>query len=82
MPQRGSPPDPDEFDEGPSEEDIRAFSGVTRDCPACKSQLYDDAEVCWKCGHALSGAATGKPAWIVILAVLVVATLLFVILRL
>lgn len=61
-------------DEGPSEDDIRRFSGVTQSCPACRAELYDDAEICWSCGHAL-GAPSGRPGWRtgVVVAVTVVA---------
>jgi hypothetical protein len=61
--------------EGPSEADIARFGDVTQNCPECKSELYDDAEVCWKCGHALmgSGQATPVPKWMFISAGLVLA---------
>jgi len=81
MPQRGHAPEPDEIDEGPSEEDLAAFSGVTRACPECKTELHDDTEICWKCGHALSRAPKGAPAWALALAVLVIAIIAFALLR-
>ena len=81
MPRSARPDEPDDFDEGPSEEDIAAFSGVTRNCPECKTELHDDTEICWKCGHALSRAPAAKPGWIIALSVLVVAVMLYVLLR-
>lgn len=71
-------PGGDEIDEGPSDDDLDKFGGVTRPCPECKTDLYDDAEVCWKCGHALSGEPKGPPMWIPIVAVvLLIAIVLF-----
>jgi len=52
-------------DEGPSEADIERFGDVTQTCPACSAELYDDAEMCWKCGHAFaSGASRPMPKWV------------------
>lgn len=73
--------DGDETDEGPSEADLEKFGGVTRPCPECATDLYDDAAVCWKCGHALSGEAKGMPIWVVVTAAaLVLAFVVFTIL--
>jgi len=52
-----------ELDEDPSPEDVEVFGDVTVKCPKCGSVLYDDAELCWKCGHALSSADKGLPTW-------------------
>jgi len=55
--------------EEPSQEDIERFSGVTRTCPACKKEIFDDAELCYHCGAAVEGTAagTGKmPVWVMI----------------
>ena len=61
-------------DEGPSEADIERFSGVTKNCPSCRTELYDDAQVCWKCGMALAGEASPKswPVWVVLVLVAVI----------
>jgi len=56
---------PDVLDEGPSEEDLQAFGDVTRECPACKSEIYDDVAICWKCGHALTRKSSGPPKWVI-----------------
>jgi uncharacterized protein (DUF983 family) len=62
----------DDIDEGPSAEDMERFGGATRHCPECKTELYDDAEVCWKCGHMLSGVAPGPKTWKLVTAMVVV----------
>ena len=61
-------PRSDGSDEGPSAEDIAAFSDPTRPCPSCGVDLHDDVAICWKCGHAVDGSdeAKGPPTWIVI----------------
>lgn len=65
-----------ERDDDPSDADIERFGGVTRTCPECSTEVYDDAEVCWKCGHAFSRTAqpSSRTTWIVtgIIVVLVV----------
>lgn len=75
MPKR--PHNAEEIDEDPSEEDLERFGGVTRHCPECNTELYDDSEICWKCGHALSAAPKGSPKWTVIIAVLILVALVF-----
>lgn len=62
-------------DEGPSESDLEQFGGVTRPCPKCQTELYDEVEICWKCGHHLGGEREAPPVWIIV----TVVTLLFVI---
>lgn len=72
----------DEIDEGPTPEDIAHFDSATRTCPACKEEVYDDAEVCWKCGHAMSAAEdTKSPVWIIVTAVIALGALLFILIR-
>ena len=76
------PVDQDEIDEGPSPEDIEAFGDVTRECPKCKAEMYDDVEICWKCGHILSRADTpGNPKWVVAVAVVVLAVIILMMIR-
>ena len=79
--QPGPPRDPDDLDEGPSEADLEQFGGVTRPCPECKTELYDDAAVCWKCGHALSSEPKGLPVWVMVTAAVVLIGFLFVMFR-
>ena len=71
----------DEADEYPSEEDIERFGDVTVDCPECGTRMYDDAEVCWKCGHAVMGGRKGRvPLWAVIAGVALIGAMLVAIL--
>jgi len=55
-------------DDGPTDADLEKFGGVTRTCPECKTEVFDDAEVCWKCGRAFMGgdAKTSRAVWWVI----------------
>ncbi len=72
----GGPPPGD--DEGPSQADLEKFSGVTRPCPECGAELYDDVELCWKCGHALGSEPARPPWWIIAVAIaLLVALILY-----
>lgn len=43
----------DRADDGPSAADLERFGDVTRPCPNCGKSVYDDAEQCYHCGHAL-----------------------------
>ncbi len=78
MPSR--PPNPSPIDEDPSPEDLERFGGVTRQCPNCNTELYDEAELCWKCGHALSHQTGPPPKWIWITAIVLVVVILYFIL--
>lgn len=71
-------------EEGPSRADIEKFSGVTRNCPACHKEVFDDAEICYHCGEAFektSAGVSGPPTWIIVTAItlslLLVVGLLF-----
>lgn len=56
-----------EHDDGPTDADIERFSDVTQKCPKCGTELYDDVEICWNCGHALgSNSNPAKGVWIAI----------------
>lgn len=68
-----------EVDEGPSEEDIERFGGVTQRCPECGTELYDDVVTCWNCGAHVgvgSGGSSVSARWAV--AVIVLLILAFV----
>jgi hypothetical protein len=65
----------DAIDEGPSDDDLERFSSATRTCPACRTELYDDAELCWKCGHALSSQAA-VPRWVLVAGAVTLAAVL------
>ncbi len=64
-----------EIDEGPSAEDLERFSGATQHCPQCRTELHDDVDICWKCGHALL-AHSGGPKWAIWVGVAIVAAIL------
>jgi uncharacterized protein (DUF983 family) len=64
-----SPRRDEELDEGPSAEDLERFSGVTRTCPSCSKEVFDDAEVCYHCGEAMSHTGEGgPPKWVMLTA--------------
>ena len=50
-----------EIDEDPSEEDIAKLDSPTRTCPHCGREVYDDAEVCYHCGHAFMAGERATP---------------------
>lgn len=70
-------------DEGPSERDLEAFGGVTRNCPECSEELYDDVEICPHCGHVLGERKDKAPPTMVIIVVFVMllAIVLFWVIR-
>ncbi|MCA9289520.1 MAG: hypothetical protein KDA25_00225 [Phycisphaerales bacterium] len=51
----------DEFDEGPSPEDLERFSRVGGYCPVCGEEIFDDIDYCPACHAAISGAASRHP---------------------
>ena len=72
----------EENDDGPSDTDIEKFGDVTRECPSCKSQVYDEAELCWKCGHAFSRADSAKPPrWVIVVTILLLCAFAYFWLR-
>lgn len=70
-------------DEGPSPEDLERFGGVTRTCPACGKEVYDDASQCYHCGHAMDGADRVEvpKVWIVVTVLVVIAAIVFFLTR-
>lgn len=66
----------DELDENPSAADIERFSDVTRRCPECKKDVFDDSAVCYHCGHAFERTTQGSavlPKWALIAAGVLIA---------
>jgi len=57
-----------EDEDGPLDEDLDRFSGATQACPKCGTELHDDVELCWKCGHALGAEVDqkGLPKWVLV----------------
>ena len=61
----------DEDDQGPSQADLERFSGVTRACPACRREVYDDADVCYHCGELMNARRQVRPpVWAILAAAL------------
>ena len=67
--------------EGPSAADLDRFGGELDRCPACGLEVYDQAELCPSCGHAMERAVT-SPRWVVWIAFLAAAMLLIAVLGL
>ncbi|MBX3358672.1 MAG: hypothetical protein KF745_09610 [Phycisphaeraceae bacterium] len=67
--------------EAPSEDDVARFSDVTRTCPHCRKEVYDDAEICYHCGESMSPAAARMPVWVIVAAVVAIAAFAFTMLR-
>jgi hypothetical protein len=63
-------------DEDPAPEDVDRFSDVTQNCPHCGTELYDDAELCWKCGLAVADKPkAGVSVYVVaVIVIMIVAT--------
>ncbi len=61
-------------DDGPSPEDIERFGDVTRTCPSCGKEVFDDVSVCYHCGAAVEekpdGAVSGRRLVIVVMLIL------------
>jgi hypothetical protein len=60
---RESDDDDDGVDSGPSQADIERFSNVSRLCPSCRKEVFDDVEICYHCGEAISRQPKGPPLW-------------------
>ena len=59
-------PEPDELDDDDSVD--------TRECPACGTKIYEEAEQCPACGEYIvfsNSALPGWPWWIVVVALIV-----------
>lgn len=62
--------------EGPSAADLDRFGDELVRCPHCGARIYDQAELCPKCGMALGARPARLPAWAVGVVVLMIALLL------
>lgn len=70
--------DEDGPDENPSPEDIERFGDVTRTCPECRKDVFDDAAVCYHCGHAFERTAAGSgrsKGWVVAVVIVLVGVM-------
>lgn len=59
--------DPD----GPSPEDLDRFGDEFQTCPNCGASVYDQAELCARCGHAFNQRPGGLPMWAILTAIAV-----------
>jgi hypothetical protein len=70
----------DDDHEGPSAADLERFGDVTRRCPECRKDVYDESAVCYHCGHAFRSTTAGSPTksglWVVLTVVVLVVLLL------
>lgn len=65
-------------DDGPSDDDIDRFGGVTQNCWRCGTELYDDATVCWNCQASVGPGGTrgGRtPVWAIAVGIAVALVL-------
>ncbi|GIK19743.1 MAG: hypothetical protein DYG93_09015 [Leptolyngbya sp. PLA2] len=62
--------------EGPSAADLDRFGSEFVVCPECGFDVYDQAEVCPRCGRALTTlGGKGTPAWVIVVVALVLTGL-------
>jgi hypothetical protein len=75
---------PREIDELPSQEDMDRFADPTRKCPECKKEVFDDAAVCYHCGHAFertTAGSTRSPKWTIVVVLAIIAAFALLMLR-
>jgi uncharacterized paraquat-inducible protein A len=63
--------EPDDLDpDGPSAADVDRFGEPTIECPHCQKWVYDQSELCPKCGMPLSTRPESKmPAWLILVVI-------------
>lgn len=74
----------DEISDLPQRADVERFSAVTRTCPACKKDVFDDVAACYHCGEYLDTSADrrGPPRWAIVVAgVLLLGLVLALVIR-
>lgn len=64
--------DPD----GPSAADLDRFGDEMIECRHCGSKIYDQSEICPRCGHAQEAAEKKLPLWTIGIAILMIGLLL------
>lgn len=69
--------DPD----GPSAEDLDRFGDEFITCPACRRPIYDQAELCPHCGHAIMQTQAPLKLWVILVAAVVLAAFVFFLVR-
>lgn len=70
-------------DDGPSPDDLERFGGVTRTCPSCGKEVFDDATVCYHCGADMDVPRHARlpKVWVVVTVLLCLAALVFFLTR-
>ncbi len=63
--------------EGPSRADLERFGDEFRACPECGADVYDQAEICPRCGYAFEHRSTA-PVWVLVVAIFVLITFVLV----
>jgi len=71
-------------DEGPSEDDLKRFGGDSGYCQNCGEEIWDDVEVCPKCGQHVAGQVSSREPieqgcrkqWIIMIVIAVLIGLL------
>ena len=77
------------FDEGPSSEDIQSLDKDTGYCSECGAEIWDQSDICPKCGFALVRGTLSRPPvedwwrrrWIALMGLLTAAAFLWTLLR-
>ncbi len=72
--------DPQDSDDSDIDNDDGEDFAITEPCPSCGHPIYEDAEICPKCGQyqSLEDSTSKKPLWIILTAGLCVAVILVV----
>jgi len=62
---------------GPNAEDLDRFGSEFTPCPNCGKDIYDQAEICQHCGHAVEHKSGAPPLWALVVLAIVVFVVLF-----
>lgn len=62
--------------EGPSAADLDRFGDEMIPCPNCGARIYDQSEMCPRCGHLLEAPEKRLPLWTIGITILVIGLLL------
>jgi len=70
-------------DGGPSADDLEKFGGVTRRCPSCGKDVFDDATTCYHCGADMDVPREARlpKTWVVVTVLAVIAALVLFLIR-
>ena len=72
-----------QVDGGPSADDLEKFGGVTRTCPSCGKEVYDDAMTCYHCGADMETPRHLQlpKVWMIVAVLLLIGVLVFIVTR-